>query len=390
MQRCNLTLIYEPWYRKGTSMSLDSPPIPPPDFSDPSPSHHHTRKHTPVRFFHIALITGPLVLFLLLGMMRGGIVSTAPEEMATQFVAEPVPEDYPACGLPCRQPADCSVPLVCDQSPATWIRQGTYHALAADDVWKRQPPVDGARSWELAGITGGWYLPETNRLTVVSRNRYWVLDTTRETWESYGKYADLPTNHVWKQQPKIDGSYAWEEPDGITASWYLPDTQRLTVVSRNRYWVLHVPTNIWEDWGAFTDLPDTHIWTRQPEVEGAHAWDQAGITGGWYRPQNKILTVVSRNRYWNLDTQTNTWTTSGTFERLPEDHIWKQQPKVNGLYAWTGEGGTAWGITAAWVYPETHQLQIVSRDRYWVLQLEPQPVCKIPSCIGTACTCSQL
>lgn len=369
-------------------MSLDSPPIPP---TQPSSSHQHNhRSHTraPVRFFHVALITGPLVLFVLLGLMQSATVSTEPEDMATQLVSEPIPSDYPACGLPCGYSTDCSAPMVCDQSPAVWVRQGDFYSETQDAVWKMQPSVNGAQSWELAGITGGWYIPTTKLLTVVSQDRYWMLDTDRQQWQSHGTFHDLPEDHVWKQQPKINGLFAWEGPDGITASWYMPDSQRLTIVSRNRYWVFHVPTNTWEEHGTYAELPDRSIWKRQPAVAGGQAWDQAGITGGWYRSRDKILTIISGNRYWNLDMEADAWTTSGTFDQLPEEHIWKRQPKVHDAHAWTVDGRNTRGITAAWVYPESNELQIVSRDRYWVLRLEAQPVCKIPSCVGTTCTCS--
>lgn len=223
-----------------------------------------------------------------------------------------------------------------------------------------------------SGITGAW-MDDTFLFGVVSKDRYWNLNravgtSTYDQWTGSGKFADLAPTHVWKQMQKIDNKYAWEFPEGITAAW-VNHNEMFGLISKDKFWNLDRRTgsptrNQWSSFGKFADLPATNIWKQAPRVGGLYPWEGDGITGGWY--SNDLLGVVSRDKYWTLNVRTNVWIASGYARDLAADHIWKQMPKQDNKYPWEFPEG----ITSGWT-DRSGRFSLVSGDYYWTLSPAP-------------------
>jgi hypothetical protein len=234
------------------------------------------------------------------------------------------------------------------------------------------------------GITAGWIDPGKS-LTVVSKDKFWILDISSTnvnswTWTTQTTFAQYVKDHpglAWGHSSlkKIDGYYPWEG-EGITAAWINPGKD-LTVVSRDKFWVLDIkdsnPSNwIWTTQMKYTDYikaQPTSVWASKSlqTIGGRYPWEGEGITAGWVDPE-RSLTVVSKDRFWILNLLTKTWTTQMTFEgyRSANDGTaWNSLTlkKVNGYFPWEGEG-----ITAGWI-DKGKSLTVVSRDKFWVLDI---------------------
>jgi hypothetical protein len=203
------------------------------------------------------------------------------------------------------------------------------------------PDVDGLRPWEGEGVTAAWVNVDGN-LGIISRDRYWVLRLSDRAWISRGSFDSLPGSHIWMRAPhdhRVDYQRPWRGA-GLTAGWVIPEGY-LGAVSRDKYWVLNQGSWQWIAWGKFSDLPSSHVWKRAPQVDGLYPWEGAGITAGWFEDRSGYVVAVSRDRYWTQDLSTRSWLWWGRFDDLPDTHPWKRAPKVEGFYPWEGEGITA-------------------------------------------------
>lgn len=226
--------------------------------------------------------------------------------------------------------------------------------------------VDVYSGSALSPVTAGWTNEPLGMAVVICKDVYWLRRLSDNVWIGTGKFADLPADHPWKKAPKVDGKWVWEFPEGITAGWDNPDTTMLTVISKDKYWNQQMADTSWLSAGKFADLPADHPWKQAPKLDGKWVWEfPEGITAGWINRHVGLLAVVSKDKYWNQRLSDKTWLQPGRFADLPPDSNWKKAPKIEGKWAW----GFPEGITAAWVDPYADTLTIVSTDKYWMKRL---------------------
>lgn len=178
--------------------------------------------------------------------------------------------------------------------------------------------------------------------------------------------------------------YPWDE-SGITAAWHTQDGSFLTIVSRDRMWNLQWSTNQWTFGGKVKDVVP---FTTSPTVDGRHPWEGPGITAAWHTPDNNILTIISRDLWWNLQWQGLVWLNQGHVKDLPP---FPQAPPINGMEPWDGPG-----ITAAWHTQDDSILTIVSETRLWNMKwsnstwITNQPVNTVPPLSGARRCCNNV
>ena len=147
---------------------------------------------------------------------------------------------------------------------------------------------------------------------------------------------------------------------GITAAWHTPDSSLLTIVSRDKLWNYQWSTGTWHSWGNIKDIPP---FPSAPAVNGGKPWEGPGITAAWHTNDNSILTIISKDRYWNLQWSTSSWIGSGLVQNLPPfSSMTVATHGVDGLLPWQGAG-----ITASWHTQDGSVLSIVSEYRFWNL-----------------------
>ncbi len=178
--------------------------------------------------------------------------------------------------------------------------------------------------------------------------------------------------------------YPWDE-SGITAAWHTQDGSVLTIVSRDRLWNLQWSNDQWIFAGK---VKDVYPFTISPTVDGRHPWEGPGITAAWHTQDNTILTIISRDLWWNLRWQDLTWLNQGHLRDLPP---FPQAPPINGMEPWDGPG-----ITAAWHTQDGSILTIVSETRLWNMQwsnlawITHQPVNTVPPLSGAHRCCNDI
>lgn len=218
------------------------------------------------------------------------------------------------------------------------------------------------KPWDGAGITACWYTASYDIYTIISKDRYFALRGDG-VWTSSGRFTNLPSTSIWKQAPVVDGLYPWEGTHGITSGWMNPDGI-LFLVSKDRHWSFSYSEKAWKASGRFADLDPTSSWKQAPKVSNLYPWEGPyGITAGWTNPDG-VQYIVSKDRYWLRRWSDRAWVGSGLFANLAADHWWKKLPKVDGLAPWEGLDG----ITAGWFDAASQLLEIVSKDRFWIVR----------------------
>jgi hypothetical protein len=147
---------------------------------------------------------------------------------------------------------------------------------------------------------------------------------------------------------------------GITAAWHTPDGSLLTIVSRDKLWNYQWSTGTWHSAGNIKDIPP---FFNAPLVNARKPWEGPGITAAWHTQDNSILTIISKDLYWNLQWSTSGWISSGLVQNLPPfSSMTAATHGVDGLLPWQGAG-----ITASWHSQNGSVLSIVSEYRFWNL-----------------------
>ncbi len=216
--------------------------------------------------------------------------------------------------------------------------------------------------WEGDGITAGWINNHTKDFTVVSRNNYWLMKTFDYSWQ------EIKGSEIWANIPKIENQFPWEG-DGITAGWINEEKNEFTVISKDKYWVLDLLTYNWKGAGR---LENQAIWQKAPKINGKSPWEgpditiggvaKEGISAGWI--YKNVLTVINKDKFWNLDLSSLEWSSYGLLANRPNDDVWKKAPKIENQFPWDGDG-----ITAGWINEERNEFTVISKDKYWVLDL---------------------
>ncbi len=220
----------------------------------------------------------------------------------------------------------------------------------------------GQKPFEAEGITAGWHSASNNILHVVSKDKYWELDLDlqaqgKSAWVKSDYIANVPP---FSTAPAVNTLKPWQG-GGITAIWTSAREQHryLHVMSKDRYYRYDTVQQIWSIDGQPND-PST-FWSSAPLVSGLKPWQGDGITAVWEYPGDNYMRVVSKNRYWQFNNATGTWTFSSTLPVADNNHPFgaTHAPLIDNVRPWE----TA-GITAAWM-KDGHLLQIKSKDKYW-------------------------
>ena len=119
-------------------------------------------------------------------------------------------------------------------------------------LWSSAPSNGGFLPWNAPGVQTAF--PYQSGLTIVSSDRYWILDLTSGTW------SDGALESSWSGAPKVDSDSPWE-PSGVSASWVYQSTQ--TILSADRYWISNVTNGTWTDTGHLET-----VWSTAPAVDG--------------------------------------------------------------------------------------------------------------------------
>jgi hypothetical protein len=127
--------------------------------------------------------------------------------------------------------------------------------------------------------------------------------------------------------PKVDGKNAWQH--GITAAYVNNENGLLTIIAKDKYWNMKLSDKSWPYVGRFDAVPAHKPWSkeRMPKVDGKNAW-QHGITAAYITKDLGLLTIISKDKYWNMLLADKTWVSAGKFSDLPVRYTWGQAPKV--------------------------------------------------------------
>ena len=236
-----------------------------------------------------------------------------------------------------------------------------WHYATLAHIWQ-----NGIFPWERDGVTAGYVTDGADRLTVINENLYWNKRHSERRWESAGRFTDVPWYNPWStsKMPKVDNKTAWQH--GITAGYFNEDNGLLTIISKDKYWNMRLSDKSWPYVGRYDALPSHHPWSeaRMPKVDGKNAW-QHGITAGYITKDLGLLTIISKDKYWNMRLSDKSWPYVGRYDALPSHHPWSEarMPKVDGKNAWQH------GITAGYITKDLGLLTIISKDKYWNMRL---------------------
>ena len=237
---------------------------------------------------------------------------------------------------------------------------GTYYSILAN-IWQA-----GIYPWDQDGVTTAYVTESADRLTVTNKNMYWNMRRSDRQWVNAGRFVDLPSWNPWSaaRMPKVDGKTAWEH--GVTAAYVAKDLGWLSIISKDKYWNMRLADRQWVNAGRFVDLPSWNPWSgaRMPRVDGKNAWEH-GVTAGYINDDKGLMTIISKDKYWNMRLADRQWVSSGRFAELPPHNPWSaaQMPKVDGKNAWEH------GITAGYIVKDYGLLSVVSKDKYWNMRL---------------------
>jgi hypothetical protein len=237
---------------------------------------------------------------------------------------------------------------------------GSHYATFAN-IWQ-----NSIYPWDQDGVATGYVTESADRLTVINKNMYWNMRRSDRRWVNAGRFADLPSWNPWSvdRMPKVGGKNAWEH--GVTAAYIAKDLGWLSVISKDKYWNMRLADHSWVNAGRFADLPSWNPWSaaRMPKVGGKNAWEH-GITASYINNETGMMTIISNDKYWNMRLADRTWVNAGRFADLPSWNPWSaaRMPKVDGKNAWEH------GITAGYITPDLGLLSISSKDKYWNMRL---------------------
>ncbi|MGB6334511.1 MAG: glycosyl hydrolase [Thermoanaerobaculia bacterium] len=236
-----------------------------------------------------------------------------------------------------------------------------WHYSTLANIWQ-----DSIYPWDQDGVTTSYITESADRLTVINKNMFWNMRRSDRHWVNAGRFADLPSQNPWSaaRMPKVDGKTAWEH--GVTAAYVAKHLGWLSVISKDKYWNMRLADHTWVNAGRFADLPSSNPWSaaRMPKVDGKNAWEH-GITASFINDDTSMMTIISKDKYWNMRLADRTWVYFGRFDALPSHNPWSaaQLPKVDGKNAWQH------GITAGYIVPDLGLLSVVSGDKYWNMRL---------------------
>ena len=230
-----------------------------------------------------------------------------------------------------------------------------------------QIPADtlrvGQKPFEGPGITAGWQ-SQDKVLHIISKDKYWELDqkTSPGVWTKATHIANVAP---FASAPAVNGLRPWEG-EGITATWTVPSENHryLRIISKNRFYRYDYQTNAWYAGpNPFND--PTNYWVKAPAINGLKPTDGAGITAVWVQSDN-LLRVVSQNRFYRYSFAARRWDFTRAFPFPSPTNPWNKAPWNNNIdraRPWEGAG-----FTAAWV-KDGRFLQIMSRDKFWEMDL---------------------
>jgi endonuclease/exonuclease/phosphatase family metal-dependent hydrolase len=214
--------------------------------------------------------------------------------------------------------------------------------------------------WEGGTISAAWLDPAGFGYHAVNRRLAWDVESCPADpghW-SPDAGADLPETAPWSSAPAVDGQFPWDG-DGVTAAWTIGN--KLYVVSRDRYWVLDSGAGSWLASGLLSTA-----WADVPEVGGLQPHEGPGVTAAWVdgREGTKVV-VASGDRFWTLEptqTEPDGWPCSSS-GMLQDQPGWADAPEVDGQWPWEG-------ITAAWRDEDRGILGVISGNSYWLQDLQ--------------------
>lgn len=133
------------------------------------------------------------------------------------------------------------------------IVSGTWGATNhLETAWSSAPANGGFKPWDAPGVQAAY--ANQNDVTVISADRYWVLDVSSSTWTSSGT---LET--VWTGAPMVDSKLPWQGT-GVGTVWVYGGLQ--TTLSADRYWISNVTSGAWTDTGHLET-----VWASAPAVD---------------------------------------------------------------------------------------------------------------------------
>ena len=151
------------------------------------------------------------------------------------------------------------------------------------------------RPWNYPGVTAACFLHNEHDLYVIQHNRYWALDLSTDTWSpSPGLLADL-----FAGAPEVDGRGPFDATGpGITGAWTIGNT--LTLVSKDLYWE-YALLSTRGPWLKAGRLDDKEMWGSVESVEGVQPFHGPGVTAAFHNEPLEVITVISRDKYWNFE-----------------------------------------------------------------------------------------
>ena len=236
-----------------------------------------------------------------------------------------------------------------------------WHYATLANIWQ-----NSIYPWEQHGVTTGYITESAGLLTVINKNRYWNMRLSDRRWLYSGRFDTVPSHNPWSatNMPEVDGKTAWQH--GITAGYVNNENGLLTIISKDKYWNMRLSDKRWLYNGRFDAVPAHNPWssTNMPKVDGKTAW-QHGITAGYINEDSGLLTIIAKDKYWNMRLSDKRWLYVGRFDAVPSHNPWSadRMPKVEGKNAWQH------GITAGYITKDLGLLTIISQDKYWNMRL---------------------
>jgi hypothetical protein len=186
-----------------------------------------------------------------------------------------------------------------------WESGGPISAALVPDI----EAYEGRYPWDEGGVTAlAWYEGNAD-LLLVSRDALWRFDLLAigGTFVEAGHVSEL----VPPDPPRVAGLLPWEG-EGVTGITRVSTlvSQRV-VISGDRFYEHSAVTGTWIRAGNVSEL-----WPGAPAVEGAHPWDPPGVTA--FDRDGRDDTIVSGDRFWVMHTPTEVVASGRFAERYPD------------------------------------------------------------------------
>lgn len=189
--------------------------------------------------------------------------------------------------------------------------------------------------------------------------------------------------------PEFEGApvvYATKVDEHPTAAWITPSIGLLSFVNEDKFWNYDLGTRTWGASGRFSELRcenenDCSPWKRLTPADGWWPWTRhdKGITAGWVNEEfypvggttlGGFFTVIATDYYWSLCMPGNPECErfGGDYRQMSHGHLsrWPDSwGEVNGSEPFEGDG-----VTAGWVDTRADTFTVVSRDKYWVVNMD--------------------